>query len=972
MALSLASLRQASTSFNLLNTFQSTHSEPFSAIAELVDNAYDAQAKNCHVSYDAENGTIEILDDGIGMSRSEMVQVISFGHSEKTATSIGRYGIGLKTGAFHLGQEVMVLTKKDETYTTMLLSTKFHKQNDITTEFLVPCPSFTLDYRPFARTEEGIQNHQSQMDVILEYGPLGGRTLRELFAKITGTSGTLVIVGWIRKSAAMMNGNYIMDFQPDDFKIHDDTRPYHYQSLRAFFSMLYLRPHMTIYLQGTKVRPTKIIEPWMAKFKAEIPTTTFKDLFKKCQDDRERNLEILEMEKTIVESDLAYLRPEYLATAAGMGKKAQLDVRLGDVNSKLDALKKEISDVERLFKSDTIKVFCGVQTVNRADNGIHFFMNNRLIVWGHKHAAFFKNEKSIGVCAIVNLNPAIFLPSASKQDFSASTDFTVLIKKCNEKLLEYFEYFSTYWIRAELGHLGADPVAGFWNRLGYADAYGVRCARRQLVFEDDRLKALRKRECAPWYSCWRCGMWKRDTEWKIDGRDNHSIRYFECKDVDPRGCDAANSKLTDDEGFKMNMEKWKRIQEELPPTFGAPDDAPSSSTSGPSTSGPRALRSSSGFNVPPPTFGAPDAPSTSGPLRSSSGFNAPQHRRSAGIMLSEEEDAAPVAPIPAPRAPDVVVGQRPNEQALRIFRIPKRSNPTAAPAALSPPAPAPMHDFEPADPAAQPTPPSSPPAIVDAPSSAPMDPRRPGPPAPSSSAPRTSANSTTLQKRIKQEVKPVIREQSPDEDEGAGPSDAPPANGPVDTSSEESSDEEEEAGPSTAPAPVKRATIAARNAQAQSARRTGGASKKTAAKKKNKKSAKKQKTRKPIKPYQFLRKFDRVAFLEQQVNELLRALGKPPVPAGEFDLDLVALYRQMKVPHDRAQAAIQEERRQLGEEIEQVLEFAAAQPNGRLNMPHIDDPMEKLDAVARQIRTIPQRTGQRGGPSSRRGQSSRK
>ncbi|EGT45371.1 hypothetical protein CAEBREN_11490 [Caenorhabditis brenneri] len=898
MALNLASLRQASTSFNLLNTFQSTHSEPFSAVAELVDNAYDAKAKNCYVSYDAANGTIEILDDGIGMSRSEMIQVISFGHSEKTATSIGRYGLGLKTGAFHLGQEVMVLTKKDEVYTTMLLSTKFHKQNNITTEFMVPCPSFTSTYKPFARTAEGIQNHESQLNVIQEYGPLGRRTLQELFAKITGESGTLVIVGWIRKSAAMMNGNYIMDFQPNDFMIHDDTRPFHHQSLRAFFSMLYLKPYMTIYLQGTKVRPIKIIEPWMAKFKAEIPTTTFKDLFKKCQDDRERNLEILDMEKKIVESDLAYLRPEYLATPAGIGKKAQLDIRLKDANSKLDALKKENSDVEKLFKSDTIKVLCGVQTVHRADNGIHFFMNNRLIVWGHKSSPFFKNENSIGVCAIVNLNPAIFLPSASKQDFSGSLDFKVLIKKCNERLVEYFEYFSTYWIRAELGNLGADPVAGFWNKIGYADAYGVRCVvRRQL---DDRMVALKKRECAPWYSCWRCGMWKRDSEGKIDGRDNNNIERFECKDVDRRGCDSENPKLTDDEGFRMNMEKWKKIQERME---SAPrDDAPSSSNSGP-----RALRSSSGSTAP--------------------------HRSSAVIVLSEEEDeVAPGAPISAPRPSEVVVGQRANEQAPRIFAIAKRS---AAPRTSRDLAPAaPMPDFDPPNLAEPTTTPSSPPAIVDAPSSAPRDPRRTGPSAPSSSAPRTSANSG-----------------------------APAANDPVDTSSEESSDEEEEeeeeeAGPSTAPAPVKRATIAVRGAVPQ-AKRTGGAPKKAVGKKKNKKSAPKQK------------KLDRVAFLEQQVNELLRACGKSPLPAGEFDLDLVALYRQMKEPHDNARAAIEEERRKMGEDIEQVLEFAVAQPNGRLNMPHIDDPMEKLDAVARQIRTIPQRGGQRGA-SSKRGQSSRK
>ncbi|EGT56724.1 hypothetical protein CAEBREN_23082 [Caenorhabditis brenneri] len=74
----------------------------------------------------------------------------------------------IKTGVFHFGREVMVLTKKEMTYTP---------------------PS----YSP----------RNSRLEVIQKYGPLGTRSLRQLFDKFTGTSRTLVIIGWIHKSTIM-------------------------------------------------------------------------------------------------------------------------------------------------------------------------------------------------------------------------------------------------------------------------------------------------------------------------------------------------------------------------------------------------------------------------------------------------------------------------------------------------------------------------------------------------------------------------------------------------------------------------------------------------------------------------------------------------------------------------------------------------------------------------------------------------
>ena len=84
------------------------------AFAELVDNASEASASTLEINMDHEQtGALFFLDNGIGMDRS----TINMLFTKLTDTNKGsgfNYGVGFKTGAFNLGEEILVLSKTYE------------------------------------------------------------------------------------------------------------------------------------------------------------------------------------------------------------------------------------------------------------------------------------------------------------------------------------------------------------------------------------------------------------------------------------------------------------------------------------------------------------------------------------------------------------------------------------------------------------------------------------------------------------------------------------------------------------------------------------------------------------------------------------------------------------------------------------------------------------------------------------------
>uniref|UniRef100_A0A8C5F407 Uncharacterized protein n=1 Tax=Gadus morhua TaxID=8049 RepID=A0A8C5F407_GADMO len=113
-----------------LHTNSTSHTGPFSAIAELIDNAYDTDvnAKQIWIDKTKIKGMecLTFMDNGNGLNYKSMHRMLSFGYSDKKVVKgkqpIGIYGNGFKSGSMHLGQDAIVLSKSENDLCVGMLS----------------------------------------------------------------------------------------------------------------------------------------------------------------------------------------------------------------------------------------------------------------------------------------------------------------------------------------------------------------------------------------------------------------------------------------------------------------------------------------------------------------------------------------------------------------------------------------------------------------------------------------------------------------------------------------------------------------------------------------------------------------------------------------------------------------------------------------------------------------------------------
>lgn len=108
----------------LLNLADKTHTWAFGAVAELIHNGSDADAKDVRVSLDdlgpERDTNFVVIDNGTGMNHSEMAQLFTIGgnHSSSSTAShgerIGCNGLGFQQGVLRLGNTVTVISVRGE------------------------------------------------------------------------------------------------------------------------------------------------------------------------------------------------------------------------------------------------------------------------------------------------------------------------------------------------------------------------------------------------------------------------------------------------------------------------------------------------------------------------------------------------------------------------------------------------------------------------------------------------------------------------------------------------------------------------------------------------------------------------------------------------------------------------------------------------------------------------------------------
>ena len=91
------------------------------ALADVIDNSITAGARNIQLLADTHHAApaIGILDDGVGMTEEELLEGMRPGTRNpletRSATDLGRFGLGLKTASFSQCRRLTVVTRKAST-----------------------------------------------------------------------------------------------------------------------------------------------------------------------------------------------------------------------------------------------------------------------------------------------------------------------------------------------------------------------------------------------------------------------------------------------------------------------------------------------------------------------------------------------------------------------------------------------------------------------------------------------------------------------------------------------------------------------------------------------------------------------------------------------------------------------------------------------------------------------------------------
>uniref|UniRef100_A0A8B9BQA2 MORC family CW-type zinc finger 3 n=1 Tax=Anser brachyrhynchus TaxID=132585 RepID=A0A8B9BQA2_9AVES len=361
-----------------LHTNSTSHTWPFSAVAELIDNAYDPDVSAKQIWIDKtvinDNICLTFTDNGNGMNTEKLHKMLSFGFSEKSVMNgrvpVGLYGNGFKSGSMRLGKDAIVFTKNGETMSVGLLSQTFL---EVTKAEHVMVPIVTFN-------NQHILSTISDLKAILTHSlfPTEEKLLAELDA-IMGKKGTRIIIWNLRRDK---NEKTEFDFDKDKYDIRipedlDETgkRGYKKQerldqivpesdySLRAYCSILYLKPRMQIILRGQKVK-TQLVSKSLA----------------------------------FIERDI--YRPKFL-------------------NAK------------------TVRITFGFNCRNKDHYGIMMYHKNRLIKAYERVGCQLKaNNMGVGVVGIIECN--FLKPTHNKQDFDYTNEYRLTIAALGEKLNDYW------------------------------------------------------------------------------------------------------------------------------------------------------------------------------------------------------------------------------------------------------------------------------------------------------------------------------------------------------------------------------------------------------------------------------------------------------------------------------------------------------------------------------------------------------
>ncbi|XP_070692754.1 MORC family CW-type zinc finger protein 3 [Pempheris klunzingeri] len=380
-------IRLSSMSPSFLNSNSTSHTWPFSAVAELIDNASDpgVSAKQIWVDVVDEAGQLclTFIDNGSGMTPNKLHKMLSFGFTEKgsgkaSQQAIGVYGNGFKSGSMRLGRDALIFTKNGGCQTVGMLS-QTYLENIKAQAVIVPIVPFSQQTKSLVVTEDS----EASLAAILQNSIVTSQEkIHAHFDSIPSKKGTKILIWNLRRAK---DGKPEIDFETDssDFRLPEiqieelkkglrnsgslraeQNIPDMHYSLRAYLSILYLKPRTQIILRGRK--------------------------------------------------NLAKLVSKRLT------------------NIELDVYKPH-------FSKEKVKVTFGMNPKNKDHYGIMMYYRNRLIKAYEKVGCQLKvsgQRAGVGVIGIIECN--FLKPAHNKQDFEYTKEYRLTLGALGIKLNDYW------------------------------------------------------------------------------------------------------------------------------------------------------------------------------------------------------------------------------------------------------------------------------------------------------------------------------------------------------------------------------------------------------------------------------------------------------------------------------------------------------------------------------------------------------
>uniref|UniRef100_A0A3Q2WNS2 Morc S5 domain-containing protein n=2 Tax=Haplochromini TaxID=319058 RepID=A0A3Q2WNS2_HAPBU len=262
-------IRLSSMSPSFLNSNSTSHTWPFSAVAELIDNASDpgVSAKQfwIDVVHETDHLCLSFIDNGSGMTPNKLHKMLSFGFTEKgsgraSQQAIGVYGNGFKSGSMRLGRDALIFTKNGGCQTVGMLS-QTYLESIKAQAVIVPILLVVTE------------DSQASLTAVLDHSIV--KSLEQIhshFDSIPSKKGTKILIWNIRRAK---DGKMELDFEtdPNDIRLPEiqieelkkglknsgslrteQNIPDMHYSLRAYLSILYLKPKTQIILRGKKIQ----------------------------------------------------------------------------------------------------------------------------------------------------------------------------------------------------------------------------------------------------------------------------------------------------------------------------------------------------------------------------------------------------------------------------------------------------------------------------------------------------------------------------------------------------------------------------------------------------------------------------------------------------------------------------------------------------------------------------------------------